>query len=34
MGRPGSVVALNPRTGAVLTMYSNPTYDNNHPTAR
>jgi penicillin-binding protein A len=30
-GQAGSVVALNPRTGAVLTMYSNPTYDNNHP---
>jgi penicillin-binding protein A len=29
-GRPGSVVALDPRTGAVLTMYSNPSYDNNH----
>ncbi len=33
-GQAGSVVALNPRTGAVLTMYSNPTYDNNHPHAR
>jgi peptidoglycan glycosyltransferase len=32
-GRPGSVVALDPRTGAVLTMYSNPSYDNNHPSA-
>jgi penicillin-binding protein A len=30
-GRPGSVVALDPRTGAVLTMYSNPSYDSNHP---
>jgi peptidoglycan glycosyltransferase len=30
-GRIGSVVALDPRTGAVLTMYANPTYDNNHP---
>ena len=30
-GQAGSVVALNPRTGAVLTMYSNPTYDDNHP---
>ncbi|MFZ0385754.1 MAG: penicillin-binding transpeptidase domain-containing protein [Solirubrobacteraceae bacterium] len=30
-GQPGSVVALNPRTGAVLAMYSNPTYDDNHP---
>jgi peptidoglycan glycosyltransferase len=28
-GRPGSVVALNPRTGAVLAMYSNPSYNNN-----
>jgi peptidoglycan glycosyltransferase len=32
-GRDGSVVALDPRTGAVLVMYSNPTYDNNHPAA-
>jgi penicillin-binding protein A len=32
-GRPGSVVALDPRTGAVLAMYSDPTYDNNHPNA-
>ena len=30
-GRPGSVVALDPRTGAVLVMYSNPSYDDNHP---
>ena len=30
-GRAGSVVALDPRTGAVLAMYSNPTYDDNHP---
>jgi peptidoglycan glycosyltransferase len=29
-GRAGSVVALDPRTGAVLVMYSNPTYDSNH----
>ncbi len=29
-GRQGSVVALDPRTGAVLTMYSNPSYDDNH----
>jgi peptidoglycan glycosyltransferase len=28
-GQAGSVVALNPRTGAVLAMYSNPSYDNN-----
>jgi peptidoglycan glycosyltransferase len=32
-GRPGSVVALNPQTGAVLTMYSNPSYNDNHPNA-
>jgi peptidoglycan glycosyltransferase len=31
-GRNGSVVALDPRTGAVLAMYSNPSYDDNHPT--
>jgi peptidoglycan glycosyltransferase len=30
-GQAGSVVALNPRTGAVLAMYSNPTYNDNHP---
>jgi peptidoglycan glycosyltransferase len=30
-GRVGSVVALNPQTGAVKVMYSNPTYDDNHP---
>ncbi len=29
-GRAGSVVALDPRTGAVLTMYSNPSYDDNN----
>ena len=29
-GRTGSVVALDPRTGAVLAMYANPTFDNNH----
>jgi penicillin-binding protein A len=28
-GRIGSVVALNPRNGAVLVMYSNPTYNDN-----
>jgi penicillin-binding protein A len=28
-GRVGSVVALDPRTGAVLTMYANPTYNDN-----
>ena len=32
-GRRGSVVALDPRTGAVLAMYSNPSYDDNNPTA-
>jgi penicillin-binding protein A len=30
-GRRGSVVALDPRTGAILAMYANPSYDNNHP---
>jgi peptidoglycan glycosyltransferase len=30
-GRIGAVVALQPQTGAVLTMYANPSYDNNHP---
>ncbi|MGH2856192.1 MAG: peptidoglycan D,D-transpeptidase FtsI family protein [Solirubrobacteraceae bacterium] len=30
-GRAGSVVALDPRTGAVLAMYSNPSYDDNNP---
>jgi peptidoglycan glycosyltransferase len=30
-GQAGSVVALNPRTGSVLAMYSNPSYDDNHP---
>jgi peptidoglycan glycosyltransferase len=29
----GSVVALNPRNGAVLVMYSNPSYNDNDPTA-
>ena len=29
-GRAGSVVALDPRTGEVLAMYANPTYDDNH----
>jgi penicillin-binding protein A len=32
-GRPGSVVALNPQNGAVLVMYSDPSYDDNHPQA-
>jgi peptidoglycan glycosyltransferase len=30
-GRAGAVVALNPQTGAVKVMYSNPSYDDNHP---
>jgi peptidoglycan glycosyltransferase len=30
-GRTGSVVALNPQTGAVKVMYSNPTYNDNRP---
>jgi peptidoglycan glycosyltransferase len=33
-GRAGSVVALNPQTGAVKVMYANPTYDDNHPDAQ
>jgi peptidoglycan glycosyltransferase len=32
-GRLGSVVALDPQTGAVLAMYSNLSYDDNHPNA-
>ena len=32
-GRAGSVVALDPRTGAVKVMFANPGYDNNHPDA-
>lgn len=32
-GRAGSVVALDPRTGAVKVMYSNPTYNDNDPHA-
>ena len=31
-GQAGSVVALNPRTGAIKVMYANPTYDNNNVT--
>lgn len=31
-GNDGSVIALNPRTGAVLVMYSNPSYNDNAPT--
>jgi penicillin-binding protein A len=33
-GQAGSVVALNPRTGAVLVMYSNPGYDDNNVDAK
>jgi penicillin-binding protein A len=32
-GRAGSVVALDPRTGAVKVMYSNPSYNDNRPHA-
>jgi peptidoglycan glycosyltransferase len=32
-GRLGSVVALDPRTGAIKVMYANPSYDNNNPAA-
>jgi len=32
-GQHGAVVALDPRTGAVLVMYANPSYDDNHPDA-
>lgn len=32
-GRPGSVVAIDPRTGGILAMYSDPSYDSNHPNA-
>src|SRR5256714_5666185 len=33
-GQHGSVVALDPRTGAVKVMYSNPSYDDNNPDAK
>jgi penicillin-binding protein A len=33
-GRPGSVVALDPRTGAVKVMVALPDYNNNHPDAK
>jgi peptidoglycan glycosyltransferase len=33
-GQAGSVVALDPRTGAIKVMYANPGYDDNHPDAR
>ena len=33
-GRAGSVVALDPRTGAVKVMYSYPSYNDNHPLAQ
>jgi peptidoglycan glycosyltransferase len=32
-GQVGSVVALNPRTGAIKVMYANPSYDDNKPRA-
>ncbi len=32
-GRAGSVVALDPRNGAIKVMYSNPTYNDNNPHA-
>ena len=32
-GQVGSVVALNPSTGAVKVMYANPSYDDNNPSA-
>jgi peptidoglycan glycosyltransferase len=32
-GQAGSVVALDPQTGAVKVMYANPTYDDNNPDA-
>jgi penicillin-binding protein A len=32
-GQAGSVVALNPQTGAVLAMYASPSYDDNKPDA-
>jgi peptidoglycan glycosyltransferase len=32
-GRRGAVVALNPKTGGVLAMYANPSYNDNNPTA-
>jgi len=32
-GQVGSVVALDPRTGAIKVMYANPSYDDNNPTA-
>jgi peptidoglycan glycosyltransferase len=32
-GQVGSVVAIDPRTGAIKVMYANPTYDDNHPSA-
>lgn len=33
-GQNGSVVALDPRTGAVKVMFSNPSYDDNNPDAK
>ncbi len=33
-GRTGSVVAINPQNGAIKAMYSNPSYNDNNPSAR
>jgi len=33
-GQAGAVVALDPRTGSVLVMYANPSYDSNNPDAK
>jgi peptidoglycan glycosyltransferase len=33
-GRVGSVVAIDPQTGDLKVMYSNPTYNDNHPAAK
>jgi peptidoglycan glycosyltransferase len=33
-GRVGAIVAMNPQTGAVKVMYANPTYNDNHVTAK
>ena len=33
-GQAGSVVALDPRTGSVLVMYANPSYNDNNPDAK
>jgi peptidoglycan glycosyltransferase len=33
-GQAGAVVAIQPQTGAILVMYANPGYNDNHPSAR